>query len=63
MGTHAIKVKWPGEKVWYFIGSGGRETRLRIHASLMDPEKCERLAAEVRELNPGVQAKVVQVMG
>ncbi len=63
MGTHGIKVKSPGEKIWYFLRSNGGETRLRIHAGLTTPEKAAIIAAEVEELNPGVKAKVVQIFG
>ena len=56
--THAVKVKEPTDKVWYFLTPQAGKTRLRIHASMFTPERAALVAAELEELNPGVKAKV-----
>ncbi len=60
--SYAVKVKSPGDKVWRFMTPSGGETRLRVHAGQVeDLDKAKRIAASVEELNPGVQAKAVDL--
>lgn len=61
LGTHAVKVKGPDDKVWYFLTPGGGENRLRVHAATMDQAKAERIARQVAEQNEGYQAKAVEL--
>lgn len=59
LGTHAIKIKEPNAKVWRFLTSDGRLTRLRVHAALATPERCEEFASRIRADNPDHGVKVV----
>jgi hypothetical protein len=58
-GTHAVKVRRPGEKRWSFLRSNGATTHLRIHAALASEERCKEYAQDIAESNPGVETRVV----
>lgn len=46
--SYAIKVRLPGEYRWYFLGSSGRLTRLRVHAGLTDDRaRAEEVASSL----------------
>lgn len=64
--VYAVKVKGPKDRVWYFIGSGGTETRLRIHAVMIRghdgksaKERAETYAGQIMADEPDYQAKAV----
>lgn len=59
--TWAVKVKRPGAKVWKFLGSDGRTTRLRIHAiEFTKHEDAANTATRIPFDNIGVEARVVE---
>lgn len=61
LGTHAIKVRFEGEKVWYFLTPDGGQNRLRIHAATLSEADAKLAAAEVSKNHKNVQAKAVKL--
>jgi hypothetical protein len=54
-----IKVRKIGEKRFAFLTPKGGETRLRIHAAMIPPEKVEEELAKLRRENPEFEFKAV----
>jgi hypothetical protein len=54
-----VKIRAPGEKIFYFVSGKQGLTRLRIHAIMMSKPHAEQYARELEENNPGAVAKVV----
>ena len=62
MSEYAIKVRRPGAPRWYFLGSGGRLTWLRIHADrYSDRSVAQRVIDDSRPDNPPMDWKVVRL--
>lgn len=56
MGEYFIKVRFPGRKVYDFVGSGGTTSRLRIYALMFrTAEDVQRAARTVADANPELE--------
>ena len=62
-GYHGILARLPNERRSRWLGSGfASVTRLRIHAGMATAERAEQVAAELRDMNPGVTFTVKPVL-
>lgn len=44
-----VKVRWPGERAWYFATPKGGATRLRVHAAQCTEAEADRTVALIQE--------------
>lgn len=51
--THLVYIRAVGAKRFQLLGSGGKVTRLRIHAVRVTPERAAQIAAEINQDNAG----------
>lgn len=60
-GSHFVKVKSPESKRFTFLTPKGGVNNLRVHAGRWAQDAAERLVAEIKEENPGWDAKAVEI--
>ena len=49
--TFVVKVRFTGEKAFWFIGSGGRAVNRRVHALQFTEENARKCAEDLRQSN------------
>lgn len=56
--TYHVKARKHGDKVYRFVGTGGRLTRLRVHALQFTKDGADQFVAEGRHLDPDYEFTV-----
>lgn len=53
-----VKVRWPGEKRWFFSAPDGTATTRRVHAALCTPAEADRTVELIHDYDPTVTIRV-----